>query len=1277
MNKLFTKIASIALGLSMAIGVGVAIGGREAKSVGADSSFDTTYSYSNGPEGSTSVWDVTNYDDQSTYYLVPSSGTTSVATISGIFSGKTITSDVTITINSGTYGSGGNPTESTFKIYNSSSCTTQVTATKSGTLPTSKTYTNVVYTVSQSNATGANGFSTDLAILITKPGKQIRLNSIRVQFTYTASTQKYTVSFNANLDAYTGSTPSAITQGSAGAAITLPAALSCTGYDWLGWNTSSSGGQSTRKAAGSSYTPSSTHTLYGEWSIKTYTVNGGSTTTNISNGSLSSASSINHGSSLNITLNPSTHYHLPTSLTSVSMGGNTLSSGDGITSGTYSYTSSTGAIYIKSVTGNIAISASCVEDAKVTITYVAGDHGTGSNYVVSNQYVGSYTLATFATAGFTASSGYVFSKWNVGGTEYAEGASVTISDNTTVTAVYIQSKEFCLFSGALVEGDYLIFYSGKAMKASVSSSRFEYASFTPSNNKILTADSSVIWHIAASGNYWTIYNAGVKKYAASTGANAKGQLLASGSDDMSLWSCSSTSQSTTYEFINKKNSSNSVGANLRNNGTYGFACYSTQTGGALSLYRLKVLTSVASSGQTTQFTNGGTFAYNGTLTATYSNGTNTTVTPASFKIGNSGINPTTAGTVITTSTTLSMSDNGKYIYVLYTEDGVTKYTSYQITVNYAAVTSVDFVNSTTEIGNDAQFTFTASVSPSTANQAVTWSVADKDGYGSLVEDGEAEITSAGVLAISSENTGTVIVTVTTVGKDSSNNSKTKSIEVEVVGGATISVVSAISGYTGKNTTLEFGYSNLESTLSITSNDTSKVTVGTPSTLAGLGSVQVNFVAAGSTSLSFKDGTTELATCTVTVTASAVTSVTWSGSNFTCYSGTQITTSTISSYSPVYSMNNGDSGSVSSEYTVKLGGTTISLPYSLKATDSGKTLTLTYGGVTTSENNPVITVIQSLNTINGSFDYSHTFAKGEVYNAGYQDTVVDTNATWGLAYTWASSAPSSGDVDANKGQQIGSGNYPATKVVFSSSSFSGTITSVKVNCSGANDIVGTVSVKVGSTTYKYGNNDSASLTNSAADYTFTGNTTGTVAVTLSQTSSKALYIKSIDVTYIANLSDKSDHTNAQAAVVAFAQYMNTQMNGSKVCTGDMTNLGTAWGNVSSKYTELFGSGTSLSSSELAYAKKMLKSASASWNADHDSDEKYCLERAMRTYEWCVSNYSGTCTAFMSDVRTVSSAKYNPISSIGNNGNTIAIITVISLISVSAVGGYFLLRKRKED
>lgn len=144
---------------------------------GAVTSIEFSQTYSYGLKD----WSLTEYTDKSSYYLVPSGKNPSVATISSIFTKKTIQSDVVITLNVATFGSGSNPSAQTFSIYNDSGCTTPVTAAQSGTLPTSSLYTNVVYTVKKEDATA---LTSNLAIKITKPGKQIRLKSIQIKFSY-------------------------------------------------------------------------------------------------------------------------------------------------------------------------------------------------------------------------------------------------------------------------------------------------------------------------------------------------------------------------------------------------------------------------------------------------------------------------------------------------------------------------------------------------------------------------------------------------------------------------------------------------------------------------------------------------------------------------------------------------------------------------------------------------------------------------------------------------------------------------------------------------------------------------------------------------------------------------------------------------------------------------------------------------------------------------------------------------------------------------------------
>ena len=169
---------------------------------------------------------------------------------------------------------------------------------------------------------------------------------------------------------------------------------------------------------------------------------------------------------------------------------------------------------------------------------------------------------------------------------YSNSTLPTVTAAATYYAVFAKMSNCSLYSGSLTEGDYVIYYSGKAMDTVVSSNRLGYVEVTPVNNIISNPDVSMIWHIAPSGDYWTIYNAEEGKYAAATGTKNQAKMIVDGMDDKSLWTASGSS---TYEFVNKNNAAHSVNANLRNNDIYGFACYGTGTGGALSLYKVSYL----------------------------------------------------------------------------------------------------------------------------------------------------------------------------------------------------------------------------------------------------------------------------------------------------------------------------------------------------------------------------------------------------------------------------------------------------------------------------------------------------------------------------------------------------------------------------------------------------------------------------------------------------------------------------------------------------------------
>lgn len=145
--------------------------------------------------------------------------------------------------------------------------------------------------------------------------------------------------------------------------------------------------------------------------------------------------------------------------------------------------------------------------------------------------------------------------------------------------------EYALYSGELVEGDYVICYNNTtwtaAMKNTVESGRLSYEEVIPNNNVVTTDDATIVWHIAPSGNYWTIYSADANAYAAGTGVKNKAQMLEEVTD-YALWTVSGTDA---YDIVNKGNAADGVNAYLRNNTTYGFACYAEGTGGALSLYK--------------------------------------------------------------------------------------------------------------------------------------------------------------------------------------------------------------------------------------------------------------------------------------------------------------------------------------------------------------------------------------------------------------------------------------------------------------------------------------------------------------------------------------------------------------------------------------------------------------------------------------------------------------------------------------------------------------------
>lgn len=133
-------------------------------------------------------------------------------------------------------------------------------------------------------------------------------------------------------------------------------------------------------------------------------------------------------------------------------------------------------------------------------------------------------------------------------------------------------------------------------------------------------------------------------------------------------------------------------------------------------------------------------------------------------------------------------------------------------------------------------------------------------------------------------------------------------------------------------------------------------------------------------------------------------------------------------------------------------------------------------------------------------YSYTFSAKQ-FSANGSKTL--SNVSWTLAGDggyWG--------YDATKGQQFGSGGDPYKTLTLSTSGISGTITKIIINTSGASSVNASFTVSVGGTQW----GSSTKLTTTATAYTFTGSNSGEIKFSYTQTSSKALYIKSISVTY---------------------------------------------------------------------------------------------------------------------------------------------------------------------
>lgn len=132
-------------------------------------------------------------------------------------------------------------------------------------------------------------------------------------------------------------------------------------------------------------------------------------------------------------------------------------------------------------------------------------------------------------------------------------------------------------------------------------------------------------------------------------------------------------------------------------------------------------------------------------------------------------------------------------------------------------------------------------------------------------------------------------------------------------------------------------------------------------------------------------------------------------------------------------------------------------------------------------------------------YSYTFTSKQFSGNG-------TKTLGGVSWTLAGNGGYWG-YESTKGQQIGSSSAPYKSMTLTSTSFSN-VSKIVLNTSGASSINAKLNVYVGATLVK-----TITLTTSATDYTIdVSDLSGEIKLEYVQTSSKAIYIKSIAVDY---------------------------------------------------------------------------------------------------------------------------------------------------------------------
>ena len=145
----------------------------------------------------------------------------------------------------------------------------------------------------------------------------------------------------------------------------------------------------------------------------------------------------------------------------------------------------------------------------INVTYVSGDHSSSSNHVVAVASGSTHELISYAESGFVADSGWVFKAWSVNSVERAPGYNVTVNAAITVTAVYSESTDYTLVTdaSALVAGTTFVLAHESTNTIGIgawSSSYFTTTTISISGTTISTSTSAMVFTLEGSAGAWNI-----------------------------------------------------------------------------------------------------------------------------------------------------------------------------------------------------------------------------------------------------------------------------------------------------------------------------------------------------------------------------------------------------------------------------------------------------------------------------------------------------------------------------------------------------------------------------------------------------------------------------------------------------------------------------------------------------------------------------------------------------------------------------------------------------